>query len=519
VPSRKTRFRTVRLSLQNLLGKEYTEAVCTARALLAGEDGKALRQLCAEKVDFLPKTFQQQLVALLPQVGESVCPGLAESASGATSDAFAANTKTALSPLSGYGYLRIGENGTLCLSSKSAHYHAPLGHGFPGYRVVSLARQLAVPNATHNNTRGHITRLLEEELVRAANGVARGDSAGMERLLRAKRQTAANRVLNLETGSLAAEAAVKLLLGRFYRAQAGSPTPKYEGKTPVFVVIGDEEGGLEANYHGTTVLTQIMRGMWPSLAKALEKQGAFLVRPVRPNNIEDLERVFARYEKGRYKIAGFFYELVMMNYAARRLDERYVKRVHALCSKHDVPTVVDEIQTCVWSPELFLFREYGVKPSCIVLGKGFPGGEFAASRILFSAALDCLPQFGALVTNGQEELASLAYLITMRWAEANGEVTGAVGDYYMERLLELAGEYPSLISVIEGKRHLAGVYFDDLDKALDFAKRLNSRGLDISVQTYKKGCPPCALTKLPLIAGYEAVDLVIERMDQALSCL
>ena len=68
----------------------------------------------------------------------------------------------------------------------------------------------------------------------------------------------------------------------------------------------------------------------------------------------------------------------------------------------------------------------------MAVGKGFPGGEYPASRLIFSAVLDCMPQFGALVTNGQEELASLAYLITMRWAKANAQVTRAVGDYQVE---------------------------------------------------------------------------------------
>ena len=46
------------------------------------------------------------------------------------------------------------------------------------------------------------------------------------------------------------------------------------------VVIGDEDGGLQANYHGTTVLTQLMRGMWPDFLKAFEEQGLVLVRSV-----------------------------------------------------------------------------------------------------------------------------------------------------------------------------------------------------------------------------------------------
>ncbi|MBN2309860.1 MAG: aminotransferase class III-fold pyridoxal phosphate-dependent enzyme, partial [Candidatus Hydrogenedentes bacterium] len=325
-----------------------------------------------------------------------------------------------------------------------------------------------------------------------------------------------NRVLNLETGSLAAEAALKMILARFYAPQPGSATPAYAGRIPVLVVIGDEDGGLGANYHGTTMLTQAMRGMWPGFLAALEKQGALAVRSVRPNNLAELEAVFAEYEQAPYKIAGFFHEIVLMNYAGVRLKEAFLRRAYALCKAHDVPTVVDEIQSCVWSPDVYLFREYGLKPSFVVLGKGFPGGEYAASRILFSPAMDNLPQFGALVTNGQEELASLAYLVTMRWVEANAAVTREVGAYYEERLNELAAAHPGLIGAVEGRRHLAGVFFHDLGPAKAFARGLNERGLDISVQTYKAGCPPSALTKLPVIAGFEVVDMVIDRMAEVL---
>ncbi len=517
--SRKTLFEPVRLSLRDLLGGEYVDAVGRARAFLSGEDLRPFRALAARKVDFYPKAFQRRLLALLPQVGTTCTPGLAASAQGATTAAFRANSKSGSAPLSAIGFYRVGESGELFLTTKSEHYHLPLGHGFPGYALVESARRLGVPNATHNNTRGHVTRLLEEELVRTSAGLAQGDQTAVDGLLRSRRGNVLNRVLNLQTGSLAAEAALKLVLARFYTPQHGSPAPKYAERTPVIVVVGDDQGGLEGNYHGTAMLTQAMRGMWPELSAGLERHGLFRVRCVRPNSTDDLEAAFAECNAAPNKIAAFFHELIMMNYGATRLTKRFVKRAYALCKKHDVPTVVDEIQTCVWSPELYMFREYGVSPSVVVLGKGFPGGEYAASRILFSHKLDTLPQFGALVTNGQEELSSLAYLVTVRWAEANTDVTRAVGDYYEERLNGLAETYPRLIRAIEGRRHMAGIFFDGLAVAKAFTRRLNERGLDISVQTYKEGCPPSALTKLPIIAGYEIVDVVIAMMEEALGKL
>src|SRR5213594_995907 len=117
----------------------------------------------------------------------------------------------------------------------------------------------------------------------------------------------------------------------------------------------------------------------------------------------------------------------MMNYGGRLLSPEFLRRAYELCRSHDVPVVADEIQSCLWAPGLFLHREYGLRPSFVAIGKGFPGGEYAASRLLFSAAFDSLPLFGALVTNGQQELASLAYLVTMSWAAANQDVTCQIG--------------------------------------------------------------------------------------------
>ncbi len=490
-------FERVVMSLEDMLGAEYVEGVCAARACLAGESKAALLRVAREQVDFFPAAHQQRIRELLPRIGQRCVGPLEHSCAGAGGAAFDGAMKRAFAPLSGFGYYRIGEDGRLFLIAKSEHYHAPLGHAFPGYRLLEHARQLGIPNATHNNTRGHITRLLEAELVRAA---------GCETL---------RRVINLETGSLAMEAAIKLVLGRFYKAQGDSPEPKYAGRVPVLVVLGDDEGGIQANYHGTTVVAQMMRGMWTELRARAERQELFLVRSVRPNAMEELERVFAEWDTGPYKIAGLFHELVLMNYGGKRLSEAFVRRAYALCEEHDAPPIVDEIQTGIWSPELFMFREYGVKPAMAALGKGFPGGEYPASRILFSEAFDTLPQFGALVTNGQEELASLSYLITMKWAEANSAATRAAGEYYEERLRELGARYPDRISAIEGRRHLAGVYFYALETAKTFVKHVNEAGMDVSVQTYKAGCPPSALTKLPLIVDKEAVDVVIGVMEKA----
>jgi hypothetical protein len=81
----------------------------------------------------------------------------------------------------------------------------------------------------------------------------------------------------------------------------------------------------------------------------------------------------------------------------------------------------------------------------------------------------------------------------------------------------LAETHRGLIDCIQGRRHMQGIYFVDLASAKAFVKNMQQAGCDISVQTYKEGCPPSALTKLPLTTGYEVVDFLIDRMRHSLT--
>jgi len=173
----------------------------------------------------------------------------------------------------------------------------------------------------------------------------------------------------------------------------------------------------------------------------------------------------------------------------------------------------------MWSSELYLFREYGLNPTFVAIGKGFPGGEYPASRILFSAVMDSMPQFGALVTNGQEELASLAYLVTMEWAQVNAAMTAAFGAYFEQRVREFAAAFPAVIEAVDGWNHMTTIQFSDLEKAKGFVSEIIDRGMDISAQTYKADCPPVVLTKIPLIADRAMIDFVVDQMTEVMTSL
>ena len=502
-------------SLTDLLGEEYTEAVCRGRAALTGEDPAALRALADRKVDFFPAAMQRRQEALFDRVGTRVAEPAGLPRGGAAMDAWQAANKGDAAPVNGYGCYRVGEDGRLYFAAKSEHYHIPLGHAFPGHDLLETARALGIPNATHNTTRGYVTRLLEEELVRAANGVAPGDDAGLAAVLEKREPGVPNRVVNLETGSLAVEAALKMMLSRFYPNEGGDAP--YVGRIPVFLVIGDNEGGPTANYHGTTLIEQTLRGQWPDYCGKAEAAGLYRSVPVAIGDAADLAEKLARYDEPPYKVAGFLHEIVLMNYAAIRLSEAYLREAYRLCRAHDAPVLCDEIQSCAWYPDVFLFRDYGLDPDFVSVGKGFPGGAYPASRIIASARYDNLPLFGALVTNGQEELASLAYLITLAFLRENGAHVRDIAAHYTARLQALAAKHPRLVAGVSGDGHMGALSFVDAESAIAFNKKMAAQCIDTGMQTYKPNCPPVVLTKLPLIVTRPIVDALAARMDAALA--
>ena len=506
------------LSLTDLAGEGYIDKVCRASALLTGRSFAELREIADEKVGFFPEHFAARLDSLLPMTGKTFSEPLGSSSPGAGTAAFDAAFHRENAPLTGLGFFRVGEDGKLAVIGKSEHYQASCGHNFPGAKLVANAAAVGITNITHNNTRGHITRLLERELIRIANGLAPGDEEALGAVIRSTEPHVLNRVINLETGSLACEAAFKMMLARFYRLHAHSPAPPYAGKTPVFPVMADHRQGKEANYHGTTVMTQLLRGMWPGFCELLEQAGACKCVAVAINDKGSFARAVERYDTGKFKIAGFLHELVLMNYGGLRLDDDYVSFCHKLCAERDIPVFVDEIQTGVWSDEIFLFRKYGCRPDLVSVGKGVPGGLYPASKILTTAAMDDLDQFGALVTNGQEELASLGCLLTLRFAEHNREHTRVLGELWQKKLQLLAARHPDLVERAEGDGLLGTLLFRDAGRAARFCEKLNKEHhIDVSAQTYKADCPPAALTKLPLIASEKLLDFVADAMESVLT--
>ena len=507
-------FSSPAVSLYDLLGAEYTNSLVEALDALDIMDRQQSMKIVSSKIGLYPHEEQEHCDILLDSVGKQIINANLSSIDGAPTESFRRASNLDASPIVGSSCYRVGEDGRLYLIGKSEHYHASLGHSFPGFKLIEYAGRLGIPNATHNNTRGYITRLVERAVIAEVNGVSTGDPK-LEEILASKQPRVLNRVINLETGSLAVEAGIKMMLTRFYNYESNSVQPKYHGRTPVFFVMADENGGPEANYHGTTILAQTLRGLWPEIYSKIDLGNIYKIVSVKPNNINDFREKLNIYNVGNYKVAGFLHEMVLMNYGGVILDKEFISAAYELCHKTDTPVLVDEIQSCMWYDGIFLFKLYGLQPDFVVIGKGFSGGNYAASKIIISAEMDSLNQFGALVTNGQEELASLAYLITMYFCSENHAEISRLGDYFENSIRAIAKEFPEIISRVEGKGHLIAMHFQNHDIASSVVKLLNSQCIDISAQLYKKQSPPAVLLKPPVCSTEKVLGYIACMLKEA----
>ena len=497
-------FVSPNMSLNDLLGDEYVDNIYKVKKIIDINDDT---QAGYEKVDFYAADKQRYHDSFIGYVGEKITDGFENNISGATTDSFRHASHNDSAAVTGTGCYRIGEDGFVYLLGKSEHYHASLGHNFNGYKLLNKARDLGISNAAHNNTRGYITRKLERELIKIINDV---EESAIDDVTASTDENILNRIINLSTGSLGVEAGIKMMLANFYQHDKSSAIVNND-KTPVFLVIGDYNGGLTANYHGTTIINQTFRGMWHDLYKKISDDNIYKVVSVNINDTADFKEKIERYNTGIYKTAGFIHEIILMNYGAIRLNKKYLHEVYALCKKYNTPIMVDEIQTCMWYKDMFLFKSYELNPDFVVIGKGFPGAEYAASKIITNSKMDNLTQFGALVTNGQEELASISYLVTMAFNKANEAIITDLGNYFNDRLSRDLSKY-SIIKEVQGLGHCAGIHFYDIETAKSFAALFTNEKIDYALHLYKAYCPPAILFKPPIISSKVVLDYICAKI-------
>lgn len=97
----------------------------------------------------------------------------------------------------------------------------------------------------------------------------------------------------------------------------------------------------------------------------------------------DVQAVRTAFEAHGDKVAGFLVEPIQGEAGIVVPDENYLSEIRALCDKHNVLLICDEIQTGIARTGKLLCHQWaGIKPDMVLLGKALSGGMYPVSCVL-----------------------------------------------------------------------------------------------------------------------------------------
>ncbi|KAL2828626.1 ornithine aminotransferase [Aspergillus pseudoustus] len=182
-------------------------------------------------------------------------------------------------------------------------------------------------------------------------------------------------VLPMNTGAEAVETGIKIARKWGYKVKG---IPQNEA-----IVLSAED-----NFHGRTLVAISLS----SDPESRENYGPFVPnigctipgtnKPITYNDKAALREAF---EKAGPNLAAFLVEPIQGEAGIVVPDDDYLQEARALCDKHNVLLICDEIQTGIARTGKLLCHEWsGIKPDMVLLGKAISGGMYPVSAVLAS---------------------------------------------------------------------------------------------------------------------------------------
>ncbi|KAJ7674268.1 pyridoxal phosphate-dependent transferase [Mycena rosella] len=261
---------------------------------------------------------------------------------------------------------------------------------------------------------------------------------------------------------------------------------------------------VEGNFHGRTLGVISMStdpesraGFEPFLAgvgPTFVDGGA--VRTIRFNKVGDLERAL---ELHGANVAAFLVEPIQGEAGIVVPDEGYLTKVHALCKKHNVLLICDEIQT-----------HDGVRPDVVLLGKALSSGVYPVSAVLADReVMLCIQPGEHGSTYGGNPLACAVALTALRVLtdEQLAPRAAALGALFRRALRDLRAP---LVRAVRGRGLLNALVFDAAKStrgrsAWQLCLLLKSRGV-LAKPDVVRFAPPLVIAEEDRGAHYRGVS-------------
>ncbi|MEL1241360.1 ornithine--oxo-acid transaminase [Flavobacterium flavipallidum] len=273
-----------------------------------------------------------------------------------------------------------------------------------------------------------------------------------------------DKVLPMNTGAEAVETALKLC-----RKWAYEVKKIHENQAQIIV--------CENNFHGRTT-TIISFSNDETARKSFGPFTEGFIK-IEYDNLDALEKVL----ESSKNIAGFLVEPIQGEAGVYVPSEGYLAKAKALCEKHNVLFIADEVQTGIArTGKLLAVQHENVQPDILILGKALSGGVYPVSAVLANNAIMNVIKpgqhgstFGGNPVAAAVAIAALEVINEEKLAE-NAERLGVI---LRDGLNAIASKNP-LISLVRGKGLLNAIVIDceeESDLAWEICLKFRDYGL------------------------------------------
>lgn len=309
-----------------------------------------------------------------------------------------------------------------------------------------------------------------------------------------------DKLLPMNTGAEAVETALKICRKWAYEKKGID-----ENEAEIIV--------CENNFHGRTT-TIISFSNDPVARKHFGPYTKGFIK-IEYNNLEQLEK----HLESNKNIAGFLVEPIQGEAGVFVPSEGYLSKAKALCEKHNVLFLADEVQTGIArTGKLLAVDHENVKPDILILGKALSGGAYPVSAVLANnEIMDVIrpgnhgSTFGGNPVAAAVGMAALSVVRDEKLAE-NAEKLGKLFRSELDKYIETS----NITKLVRGKGLLNAILIndsEDSDTAWNICLKLRDNGL-LAKPTHGniiRFAPPLVMTEAELM---DCVSIIIETLKE-----
>lgn len=192
---------------------------------------------------------------------------------------------------------------------------------------------------------------------------------------------------------------------------------------------------------------------------------------VEPGDLDAMENAITE------QTAAILVEPIQGEGGIRPLSDSYMQGLRALCDKHDLLLVLDEIQTGMGrTGRMFAFEWSGITPDIVALAKGIGGGfPFGACLATERAASGMTPGSHGTTYGGNPLAMAVGNAVLDELLKPGFlDHVNAVSAYLHDRLHDFAAHHRDVVESVRGKGLMVGVKLRGIDPRQTVAAALDN---------------------------------------------